>query len=66
MAVSNIELIKSANLMIEHYGEEAELKSTSNADACLAEGDVEGSLTWVRIKLLVAEITGRNCAVPLH
>ena len=66
MAVSDFDLLEQANHMIKHYGADAELASVSNADACLEKGDIEGSLNWTRIKLLVAEITAEEGQKALH
>lgn len=66
MAESKNDILESANHMIEHYGADAEKASTSYADACLAEGDMDGSIKWTRVKLLVAEITAGNEESQLH
>lgn len=66
MIVSDLDLIERANQMIEHYGEDAENASITNADACLEKGDFEGSLNWTRIKLIVAEITAEENEEAVH
>ena len=46
---SELDIYRSASVLIEHHGEEAKLEAAKRADAMLAKGDLEGRSVWLRI-----------------
>jgi len=47
--IEDIDIYRTANLLIKKHGEGADLHAAEKADEMLASGDMEGSLTWKRI-----------------
>lgn len=64
--LSHQDLYKTASVMIELHGDEAEDFSATRANDFLDQGDIEGSLTWTRIMLIVAEINNPENNGALH
>jgi triphosphoribosyl-dephospho-CoA synthetase len=62
--VSDLDIWRSAHLVIEKHGEEAELAAALRADELLAKGDVEGERTWRRI--LAAIVKLQTATGPTH
>ncbi len=54
--VSEIDIYRSAKLLIDQHGEDAGLEAAMQADAMLEKGDVEGAATWRRIVKAVEEL----------
>jgi hypothetical protein len=48
---------RAANLLLKRYGHEAGLVAARRADETLADGDVEGCATWMRVLHAVGELT---------
>ena len=53
---SNLDIYRSANVLIREHGEDAALEAAQRADAMLAKGDVEGLSVWKRILTAIEEI----------
>jgi hypothetical protein len=51
---SDIDIYRSANVLIKEHGQDARIITAMNADECLAKNDFDGEATWLRI---VAAIT---------
>ncbi len=54
--VSEIDIYRSAKLLIDQHGEDAGLEAAMRADAMLEKGDMEGATTWRRIVKAVEEL----------
>jgi hypothetical protein len=48
--ISQIDIYRAANLLIEHHGADAVTEAARLADLMLERGDREGQLVWFRIK----------------
>ncbi len=46
---SDLDIYRSANVLIEHYGADAELEAVQRAEQCASAGDVDGWAVWERI-----------------
>lgn len=46
---TDLDIFRSAAVLIEHHGEDAKLEAAKRADAMLVEGDIEGHGVWLRI-----------------
>lgn len=66
MMLSDKDVYRTATVMIDLHGDDAEIEAAKKADQFLDEGDVEGSLTWARIALYVAEITDTRVPSVVH
>ncbi len=53
---SDLDIYRSANVLIREHGEDAALEAAKHADAMLEKGDLEGQTVWKRIVRAVGEI----------
>ena len=53
---SNLDIYRSANLLIERYGEDAPIHAAMSADAMMAKGDLDGFAVWRLILKAVDEL----------
>ena len=54
--IDELDIWRSAHLLIEKHGDEAELAAALRADELLARGDVEGEMVWRRIRKAIIEL----------
>ncbi len=54
--VEEIDIFRSANLLIKLHGEEAAVFAAMQADACLEKGDLDGKVTWLKVIEAVKEL----------
>ena len=60
----DLDVMRAANVVLQQYGDDADYHAAGRADALLLEGDVEGSLVWMRV--LRAIKTFRASRQPGH
>ena len=53
---SEIDIYRSANILIREHGDGAALEAAQCADAMLERGDMEGAAVWKRVLGAVKEI----------
>ncbi len=53
---SDLDIHRSANELINQYGEAADIEAAMRADECLASGDMEGEAVWLRIGKAIKEL----------
>ncbi len=46
---SDLDLYRSAKLLIDQHGEDAAIHAAMQADACSEKGDLEGKAVWLRV-----------------
>lgn len=61
-AISDLDLWRAANLMVERHGNDAALVAAKRADEMLAAGDTEGQLVWKRILAAINELQRTSLA----
>ncbi len=57
--IPDLDIYRSAQLLIDNHGTEAPIHAAMNADAMLAKGDMDGRAMWPalrRLLLLVTEV----------
>ena len=54
--VEEIDIYRSANLLIKRHGDEAAIFAAMQADACLEKGDLDGKVTWLAVIKAVEEL----------
>jgi len=55
-----IDIWRSANIMVREHGENAAMVAAQRADAFLAAGDIDGRVVWKRILVAIAELQRRH------
>jgi hypothetical protein len=53
---SDLDIWRSANLMIQQHGDLADIEAATRADELLAKGDIEGQRVWMRILRAIDEL----------
>ena len=53
---TDIDIYRSANLLIERYGEDAQIHAAMSADKMMAKGDLDGFAVWRLIIKAVDEL----------
>ncbi len=57
---SDIDIYRSANLLVKQHGEDAPIEVAMRADATLEAGDVDGYAVWRSILRAVGELQGKE------
>ncbi len=64
---SELDIYRTANLMVEQHGNQAELEAAQRADQLLDNGDMEGSATWRKVIKAIHELQrDRNPDEPIN
>lgn len=66
MSVSELDVRRSAKLLIKRHGASAGYYSAGRADELLDAGDVEGAATWRRILKAVEELLALEPETKTH
>ncbi len=53
---SDLDIYRTANVLVKHYGEDAALEAAQRADAMLEKGSLDGQRVWTRVLVAVKEI----------
>ncbi len=53
---SDLDIYRSANVLVKRHGQDAPIKATMRTDALLETGDLGGYLVWRRILRAVEEL----------
>ncbi len=56
MKVADLDIYRSAKLLIDQHGDEAPIHAGMQADAMLEKGDMDGRAVWLRIIRAVEEL----------
>ena len=54
--IPDIDIWRTAALMIKHYGDTADLEAAAKADEFLAKGELDGQRTWMRIAQAIDDL----------
>ena len=54
--VDEIDIYRSANLLIKQHGDEAAIFAARQADACLEKGDLDGKVVWLAVIEAIKEL----------
>ncbi len=55
-----IDIYRSAHLLIEQHGEDAPIFAAQQADACLEKGDLDGKATWMGVIRAIKELVDQK------
>jgi len=64
---ADIDIYRTANIMLRQHGSEASIHAAMRADELLDQGDLDGQRVWLRVIKAIAKlmVTERGDA-PLH
>ena len=54
--VTELDIYRTANVLVKHYGDDATLEAAQRADAMLEKGSLDGQRVWKRVLAAVKEI----------
>ncbi len=54
--ISDLDVYRSAQLLVERHGDGATIEAAMKADAMLEKGDIDGRSAWLRILRAVKEL----------
>lgn len=57
---TDLDIYRTANLLIKQHGEEAPIHTTMRVDAMLGKGDIDGYKIWRRILKAVEELLSKE------
>ncbi len=55
---SDLDIYRSAQMLVKHHGQDAPIQAAMRADAMLEKGDLDGYAVWKRILRAVEELQG--------
>jgi len=64
-----IDIYRSANLLIDQLGEGALIFATQQVDACWERGDLDGKAVWIQVIRAIKELLDQqppSSNTPLH
>ena len=53
---SDLDIFRTANVLVKHYGEDTALEAAQRADIMLEKGAIDGQRVWKRVLAAVKEI----------
>ncbi len=56
--IPDLDIYRSANLLVKQHGEDAPIHAAMKADAMLESGDLDGYAVWKRVLRAVEELQG--------
>lgn len=66
MGLNQIDIYRSAKLLIDQHGEHADLEAMTKADAMIEAGDIDGQRVWMRILDAVRELQNTKPSGRVH
>ncbi len=66
---SDLDIYRSANLLIKQHGEDAPIFAAMQADKCLEAGDLDGKAVWMGVIRAIKELLNQqppSSDTPLH
>jgi len=64
--ISDLDIWRTASLMVKRYGDTAALEAGQRADKLLEEGDTMGQAVWLRIASAIEELQREKPDGPVH
>ncbi len=64
--ILDLDIYRSANLLVKQHGEDAPIHAAMRADAMLEAGDLDGYAVWKRIMRAVEELRGTVPGARVH
>jgi hypothetical protein len=56
----DLDIYRSASVLVQHHGEDAPLEAAMRADAMLEKGDLGGYAVWKRVAKVAAELLSKG------
>ena len=66
--IPDLDIYRSANVLVKHHGQDAPIHAAMQADAMLEKGDLDGCAVWRRILRAVEKLrrVGLEPGVKVH
>ena len=56
----DLDIYRSAKLLVDQHGEDAPIFAAMQADKCLEAGDLDGKAVWIRVIRAIEELTNTD------
>ena len=69
MITADLDIYRSARLLVDQHGEDAPIFAAQQADKCLEAGDLDGKAVWMRVIGAIEELLDRqppSCGETIH
>ncbi len=66
MPTADLDIWRSAKLLVDQHGADAPIRAAQRADELLAAGDMQGRAVWLRILSAVKELTATKPPGPTN
>ena len=66
LMISDLDIYRSAKLLIDQYGDQAVIEAARHADAMLAKGDMDGRAVWLRVIKVIEELQAEAPSGTVH
>ncbi len=60
MMISDLDIYRSARVLVEHHGQDAPIQAAMRADAMLEKGDPGGYTVWKRVLRAAEELLSKE------
>ncbi len=64
--IPDLDIFRSANLLVKQHGQHAPIQAAMRADAMLDKGDLGGCTVWRRVLRAVEELQGTEPGLGVH
>ena len=67
--ILDLDIYRSAKLLVDQHGEDAPIFAAQQADRCLEAGDLDGKAVWMRVIAAIEELTNMDTSEggqPVH
>ncbi len=64
--IHDLDIFRSAAVLVKHHGQDAPVEATMMADAMLEKGDLDGYGVWKRIQRAVENLQGMELGARVH
>ncbi len=64
--IPDLDIFRSANILVKQHGEDAPIHAAIRADAMLEKGDLDGLAVWKRVLQAVEELQRVEPGARLH
>ncbi len=64
--IAEIDIYRTANLLIQQHGEEASIHAAMKADEMLEKGDLDGKAVWMQVVRAIEKLQATKPEGALH
>ena len=66
IVTANLDIYRTANLLIQQHGEDAAIQAAMKADEMLEKGDLDGKAVWMQVVRAIEKLQATKPEGALH